>query len=69
MEKNVDREREEQVAAPGRSDKRRMSKLFRVLVLGGIALAVAFASAPRGATGIPEDNPSDGGDGGGTPGW
>ncbi len=44
----------------------RVSRLFRVLVLGGVALAVACASAPRGPTGVPDENPSDGG---GSPGW
>lgn len=51
---------------PVGGDARRTPKLFRVLVLGGLALAVAFASVPRGATGAPEDSPTDGG---GSPGW
>ncbi len=50
-------------AKPG---ARRLSRLFRVLVLGGVAIAVACASAPHGPTGVPDDNPSDGG---GSPGW
>ena len=52
-----------QRASPG---ARRVSRLFRVLVLGGVALAVACASAPHGPTGVPDENPSDGG---GSPGW
>lgn len=46
----------------------RLGRLFRVLVVGGVVLAVAMASVPRGATG---DADPDGGptDGGGTPGW
>jgi len=43
-----------------------LAKLFRVLVLGGVVLAVACASVPRGATGDPDGGPSDGG---GVPGW
>jgi len=43
-----------------------LARLFRVLVLGGIVLAVACSSVPRGATGDPDGGPSDGG---GVPGW
>ncbi len=64
MERMRDEESKEMAA--GTADARRTPKLFRVLVLGGLALAVAFASVPRGATGVPDDGPSDGG---GTPGW
>ena len=52
--------------APGAAGARRASKLFRVLVLGGLAIAVACASVHRGATGAPDDDPADGG---GRPSW
>jgi len=42
----------------------RMTKLFRILVLGGAVLAAAAGSFPRGDTGTP-DSPGDGG----VPGW
>jgi len=64
MESMAERELKENGPRP--ADARRTPKLFRVLVLGGIALAVAYASVPRGATGVPDDNPTDGG---GSPGW
>jgi hypothetical protein len=53
------------------AEARRTPKLFRVLVLGGLALAVAFASVPHGATGVADSDggSSDGGGGGGAPGW
>jgi hypothetical protein len=43
-----------------------LARLFRVLVLGGVVLAVACASVPTGTTGEPDGGPSDGG---GVPGW
>jgi hypothetical protein len=49
--------------APPRSPH--LGRLFRVLVLGGVVLAVALASVPRGATGDTDGGP----DGGGVPGW
>ena len=51
---------------PAAAGAQRMARLFRVLVLGGVVLAVACASVPRGATGDPDGGPSDGG---GVPGW
>lgn len=65
MEANVESDPKEKGPC-AKLGARRMSRLFRVLVLGGVALAVACASAPHGPTGVPDDNPSDGG---GTPGW
>ncbi len=47
----------------------RVSKLLRVLVVGGALIAMACATAPRGsvASGNTADDPPDGG--GGTQGW
>jgi hypothetical protein len=53
---------------PAAAGAQRMARLFRVLVLGGVVLAVACASVPRGATNDPDGGPSDGG-GGGVPSW
>ncbi len=64
MERTVEKRGEESGRRP--AAKGRPGKLFRVLVLGGVAIAVACASVPRGPTGVPDDGPSDGG---GTPGW
>ncbi len=64
MESTAERERTPKELGPTGSP--RLGKLFRVLVLGGVVLAVACASVPKGATGDPDGGPSDGG---GVPGW
>jgi hypothetical protein len=65
MESNMEREVKKEDPAP--AGAQRMARLFRVLVMGGVVLAVACASVPRGETGDP-DGGSDGG-GGGVPSW
>lgn len=56
-------------APAGGAPRSRLSKLFKVLVVGGAALAMASALTIRGSTGAataPQANePEDGG----TPGW
>lgn len=47
----------------------RLSRLFKVLVVGGAALAMASALTVRGSTGAPAAGQADTPDGGGTPGW
>jgi hypothetical protein len=56
-------------ATPADRAPRRLSRLFRVLVLGGAVVAAAAAHATRieGPTG--EGAADGGGDDGGTPGW
>jgi hypothetical protein len=57
------------VTPAGERTPRRLSRLFRVLVLGGAVIAAAAAQATRieGATGVGATD--GGGDDGGTPGW
>jgi hypothetical protein len=56
-------------APPGSAARSRLSKLFKVLVVGGAALAMASALTIRGSTGAAgvqrAEEPKDGG----TPGW
>jgi hypothetical protein len=57
----------EKSAPPARQgDPRRLSRLFKVLVVGGAVLAVTYATALAGSTGTA--SPQDGEDGG-TQGW
>jgi len=51
------------------SARSRLSKLFKVLVIGGAALAIASALTIQGGTGAPSAGRADEPDGGGTPGW
>ena len=46
-----------------------LSKLFKVLVVGGAALAMATALTVRGGTGTPAPDRPQGSEDGGTPGW
>jgi hypothetical protein len=48
---------------------RRLSKLFRVLVVGGAVLAAANVTRLAGDTGTAAVDGGEDGGGGGTPGW
>jgi choline dehydrogenase-like flavoprotein len=50
-------------------ERSRLSRLFKVLVVGGAALAIASAITIRGATGALSTAGDDPPDGGGAPGW
>jgi hypothetical protein len=58
-----------QQAASKAQARSSLSKLFKVLVVGGAALAMASALTVRGSTGAPAAGQADTPDGGGTPGW
>jgi hypothetical protein len=55
--------------APSERARPQLSKLFRVLVVGGAALAMASALTIRGSTGAPAPDRPQGTEDGGTPGW
>ncbi len=46
---------------PGPDTARRVSRLFRVLVLGGAVIAAACATVQGGDTGSPDGGQGDGG--------
>jgi hypothetical protein len=55
--------------AAGRAARSKLSKLFKVLVVGGAALAMASALTIRGSTGAASARQTDEPKDGGTQGW
>ena len=56
-------------APAGRAARSKLSKLFKVLVVGGAALAMASALTIRGSTGAASAGQTEEPKDGGTPGW